>query len=122
MKKILRTSMVLALTIFTFPAKAQEKYQDINLYAECSAIFSVLASEKTGRLEQEISDNFFAVSAKFYELALAKGGEDMKAVYDAKVQDLKGVTRNNAVEFQQKKALEKQCRLAAIDLDIKIKK
>ncbi len=122
MKQTLKTSMVLALIFFALPAKAQEKYQDVNLFAECSAIFSVLASEKSGKAPQETIDNYFAASAKFYEVALAKGGDQMKTVYEAKIDELNDVNRNNAVEFQQKKALEKQCRLAARDLDIKIKK
>ena len=122
MKKILNMVLAITLVFSVFPAHAQKEYQDINLYAECSAVFSVLAKEKSGKLPQDTIDSYYSASATFYKVALAKGGEEMKAVYGAKAQELENISRKDTIAVQQKKALEKQCRLAARELDIYIRK
>lgn len=125
MKKTLLWVLAAGLSFVATPSLALDD-QDIvtaNLYAECSAIFSYLATEKQGKTPPDVIDSYYAASVAFYKAALAKGGDDMKAAYHTKMEELNSISTRDTVAVQKKKALEKQCRLAGYkDLNLRIKK
>jgi len=121
MKKLTCLALVLVMGFSALPATAQDKTVDVSFLAECAAVFSSKASEyQQKRKNPAAIDTYLAAAADFYDKAIKKGGETMKSVYNDKLAEFKNVASNDAVGNQAKKALEKQCRLAAPDYGIKI--
>ena len=100
MKKTLLWVLAAGLSFVATPSLALDD-QDIvtaNLYAECSAIFSYLATEKQGKTPPDVIDSYYAASVAFYKAALAKGGDDMKAAYHTKMEELNSKAQVNELK------------------------
>lgn len=121
MKKLTCLALVAVISISAWPTAAQTSSVDVNFLAECAAVFSSKASDaQQHRKNPAAIETYLAAAADFYKVAKNKGGEGIKAVYDQKLAEFSNVASNDAVGIQAKKALEKQCRLAAPDFGIKI--
>ncbi len=118
MKKLILAAAALLMVPQAASAQTAAQPVDYVFLAECAAVYSVKAEETMGKLPPDYTDNYYQVAATFYEKAVGGGGNEMKGIYKQKLGEFKNAS--DTVAKQYKRALEKQCAVAAPDHGIKV--